>query len=153
MVAARWLTFAPPGFAALVISAAALAGHGLLWGLAAPLGRLPGLGGVLALTGLAWTGWAAWVLQRAGTPWQIGATPLVLVEEGPYRWSRHPMYGGLALAMVGGALALGSPPLALAAAGFVLVVAAVHVPAEEARLRQRFGGWYSDYQAAVRRWV
>ena len=29
----------------------------------------------------------------------------------------------------------------------------VLTPAEEARLRQRFGGWYSDYAAQVRRWV
>jgi protein-S-isoprenylcysteine O-methyltransferase Ste14 len=29
----------------------------------------------------------------------------------------------------------------------------VRIPAEEARLKQHFGGWYSDYAAQVRRWI
>lgn len=153
MAAARGGGWAPSGFAALAASGAALAGHGLLWGLAAPLGRLPAIGASMVLLGVSITAWAAWALRRAGTPWQMGATPLVLVEEGPYRWSRHPMYGGLALALAGGVLALGSPTLALAALGLAGALALWHVPAEEAALRRRFGGWYSDYAAAVRRWI
>jgi protein-S-isoprenylcysteine O-methyltransferase Ste14 len=34
-----------------------------------------------------------------------------------------------------------------------LLAPRVEIPAEEARLRRHFGGWYSDYAAQVRRWM
>lgn len=111
------------------------------------------LGTALAAAGLVWALWAAYALRRAGNALRLAATPQVLVDEGPYRYSRHPMYLGLALAIAGLALALVSPWLAGLALLFIVVVARVHVPAEEQRLRQRFGGWYSDYSTSVRRWL
>lgn len=131
----------------------ALVGHALVWGTAAPLGRLPAVGAAIALMGLGWAAWAALSLRQAGTDWRPGAQPSRLVDEGPYRFGRHPMYLGLALVLTGAALGLGSPLLALAVPLFVTVVSMVHIPAEEQRLRQAFGGWYSDYAASVRRWL
>jgi len=55
--------------------------------------------------------------------------------------------------MVGLAIALGVPTLLFAAAAFVFVVGRNHIPFEEQRLQRRFGGWYSDYAAQVRRWL
>lgn len=77
----------------------------------------------------------------------------MLVDEGPYRLGRHPVYLGTVLLLLGLGGALGVPLLAVAAALFAGIVAAVHVPHEEAQLLARFGGWYRDYAAAVRRWV
>jgi len=131
----------------------ALTGHGLVWGTAAPLGRLPAVGGVLAVMGLAWAGWAIFSLRQAGTDWRLGAPPTRLVDEGPYRFGRHPMYLGLVLLLAGAALALGSPLLALAVPVFVAIVSVLHIPAEERQLQQAFGGWYSDYASSVRRWL
>lgn len=135
-----------------MLAATALALHGLSFGLAAPLGQAPRVGLAVLAAGLSWALWAAWTLRHAGTPLRSGALALVLVEEGPYRWGRNPMLLGLAVAMLGASLTLGVPLLAVAAASFVLVVKRWHVPAEEAQLHQRFGGWYSDYTAQVRRW-
>ncbi|MEN9629322.1 MAG: hypothetical protein RJA10_2549 [Pseudomonadota bacterium] len=110
-------------------------------------------GAVLALAGLAMAAWAAWHLRAAGTPLARHAAPQVLVEEGPYRFSRNPMALGVAALLAGLPLALGVPLLALAAPAWLWRASRTHIPAEEARLSQRFGGWYSDYAAQVRRWV
>ncbi len=137
---------------AKALIAAALGAHAALWGAHAPLGRALVLGSALALLGIGWTVWAAWALRRAGTPVALRAEPQVFVDDGPYRFGRHPMYLGVTVAIGGAAVALGSPLLLLAAGGFWFIVARWHVPYEEAMLRQRFGGWYSDYAADVRRW-
>jgi protein-S-isoprenylcysteine O-methyltransferase Ste14 len=76
-----------------------------------------------------------------------------LVSNGAYRWSRNPMYTGLALAYIGAALLLGSWwPIVL----WPLVMLAVDrlvIRPEERYLTQRFGQAYADYRARVRRWL
>lgn len=99
----------------------------------------------LAGLGLGLTLWAAVQLRLAGAP-------RVLVEEGPYRFSRNPMALGLAGLLAGLPLGLDLPWLALAAPAYLAWVRRVRIPAEEAQLKQHFGGWYSDYAAQVRRW-
>jgi protein-S-isoprenylcysteine O-methyltransferase Ste14 len=76
-----------------------------------------------------------------------------LLTTGAYRWSRNPMYTGLAIAYLGGALLAGSWwPVALLP--FVmLVVARLVIRPEERYLSERFGEAYSDYRARVRRWL
>ena len=76
-----------------------------------------------------------------------------LIEEGPYRLGRHPMYLGIGALMLGAALGVGSPLLAGAALLFGAIVNAVHVPHEEAQLARRFGGWWRDYASGTRRWL
>lgn len=100
----------------------------------------------LAALGLSLSLWAGLQLRLAGAP-------QVLVEEGPYRFSRNPMVLGLAALLSGLPLAAGVPALAVAAPAYLAWARRVHIPAEEARLRQHFGGWYSDYAAQVRRWI
>ncbi|MBI3369638.1 MAG: isoprenylcysteine carboxylmethyltransferase family protein [Burkholderiales bacterium] len=101
------------------------------------------LGFALALIGVAWVGWAAWTLGRAGDR---------LVDEGPYRFGRHPMYLGSVLMLFGLALALMQPALAAAALGCALLLDRYRIPLEEQRLRRAYGGWYTDYAASTRRW-
>jgi protein-S-isoprenylcysteine O-methyltransferase Ste14 len=76
-----------------------------------------------------------------------------LVTTGAYRWSRNPMYTGLAIAYLGGALLVGSWwPVAV----WPLVIAAVRrlvIAPEEQYLSERFGQPYADYRARVRRWL
>jgi protein-S-isoprenylcysteine O-methyltransferase Ste14 len=76
-----------------------------------------------------------------------------LVTGGAYRWSRNPMYTGLAIAYLGGALLVGSWwPIAV----WPLVILAVRrlvIDPEEQYLSERFGRAYADYRARVRRWL
>jgi protein-S-isoprenylcysteine O-methyltransferase Ste14 len=146
------LRWRPPALV-LGLSAAALAMHIALWRAEAPFGRavFPGL--ALALAGLAWAYWAKALFRRAGTEILPHRPPRVFVDEGPFRFGRHPMYLGLAVLMLGVALASGSPFMLVASAGFIVLVSRVHIPHEEAQALRRFGGWYRDYMASVRRWV
>ena len=150
-VPSRWLRVRPPVIAR-ALAALALALHALVFGLEAPLGRSLAGGVSLLLAGLAWMAWAWWRFRRAQTPLPPTAQPTMLIDEGPYRFGRNPMYLGMTVMMLGIGLAAGVPFMAIAAANFVAIVAAVHIPHEEAQMRRTFGGWYSDYAASVRRW-
>jgi protein-S-isoprenylcysteine O-methyltransferase Ste14 len=82
----------------------------------------------------------------------ISVPPDRIVDTGPYRWNRNPMYSGHLIYLAGVALALGSW---IAAAVF-----AVHlfwfdrrVKEDEARLAERFGDPYRDYCRRVKRWI
>ena len=103
--------------------------------------------------GFGWMAWAWWCFRRAGTPLPPTAQPTVLVDDGPYRFGRNPMYLGMMVMMLGMGVAIGVPLMAIAAVNFVVIVDSVHIPYEEARLQRAFGGWYSDYAASVRRWI
>jgi len=150
--APRSVRLRPPALA-LGLAAVSLAAHGLLFGLAAPLGRAPWAGGAIAAAGLIWMLWAAWTFRRAATTLRPTGLPGVLVEEGPYRFGRNPMYLGITVMLLGTALGLGTPLLTASAVAFAAIVNAVHVPHEEDRMTRRFGGWYRDYARATRRWL
>lgn len=148
----RWLRLKPPALA-LCFSAAALALHALVQGAAVPWAQSLPAGVLMLLAGLGWMGWAWSLFRAAGNPLPPSARPAVLVDEGPYRLGRNPMYLGMTAMMLGLGVAAGVPLMALAALNFVAIVNAVHIPHEEANLRRAFGGWYSDYAASVRRWL
>jgi protein-S-isoprenylcysteine O-methyltransferase Ste14 len=91
--------------------------------------------------------------KRANTnfiPWKPSTS---LVTDGPYRFTRNPMYLGMAVLYVG--IALGSGLLwALALLPFVLMAIQIGViRREEAYLERVFGDQYRDYRAQVRRWI
>ena len=111
-----------------------------------------GLGLALAVAGLGWTAWAAWSLARAPAPLTAAGPARVLVEHGPYAYGRHPMYLGALLGLLGVGLAVASTAWMVAALLAFAVIDRWLVPAEEARLRRQYGGWYSDYAADVPRW-
>jgi len=113
----------------------------------------PTLGLALAVLALAWVGWAAWTLARAGNPLRPGAAPRRFVDEGPFAWSRNPMATGAIAATLGLGLALDVPAAGLAAAAALALWSRSRIRREERQLRQHFGGWYSDYAARVRRWI
>jgi protein-S-isoprenylcysteine O-methyltransferase Ste14 len=76
-----------------------------------------------------------------------------LVTTGPYRFTRNPMYLGMAFLYVALAFALGLVwPLIL----LPVVIAAVDrlvIAIEEAYLVRRFGQPYCDYMTRARRWL
>jgi len=76
-----------------------------------------------------------------------------LVTTGGYRITRNPMYTGLAIAYLGGAMLDGSwwP---LSTLSFALVaVGRVVIGPEQRYLANQFGQLYSNYRAQVRRWL
>lgn len=96
---------------------------------------------------------AARLFRKTGQdpkPWQ--PTP-ELVFDGPYRFTRNPMYVAMTLLTIGlGAAAdtLWTVPLAIAALGVVHVLV---VRREERYLEAKFGEPYLRYKARVRRYL
>jgi protein-S-isoprenylcysteine O-methyltransferase Ste14 len=111
------------------------------------LGILPvGVGVALAL-------WAARLFRTRETPIEPWATPSAFIDNGPYRFTRNPMYLGLALGLFGLALCLGSLTPLLVLPPFVWVITVRHIRPEESRLTALFGGEFTAYKARVRRWI
>jgi protein-S-isoprenylcysteine O-methyltransferase Ste14 len=76
-----------------------------------------------------------------------------LVTEGVFRLSRHPMYFGFVLVLLGIAVLVGSlTPFAVVVA-FGVLMDRVFIPAEEAAMETTFGTAWLGYKAKVRRWI
>ncbi|HEY1433854.1 MAG TPA: isoprenylcysteine carboxylmethyltransferase family protein [Thermoanaerobaculia bacterium] len=135
----------PPPFLYLL----ALAG-GYLLGRSWPV---PIAGAVLVVLGLGVAVSGVLAFRRAGTSPNPTRPTRALTVAGPYRFTRNPMYLGLALASAGGAFA-GN---ALWALLLVLAAAALMVPLviarEERYLESKFGDEYRRYRSRVRRWI
>lgn len=83
----------------------------------------------------------------------FGEEPPRLVETGPYRFSRNPMYLGVVTIIFGQATLLASWKIALAAALLWLFFHCVVVCLEEPHLRARHGAWYEQYCRRTPRWL
>ncbi len=97
--------------------------------------------------------WGDLAMKRAGTspfPWK---PTQVIVDQGPYAWSRNPLYVAQALIHAGIA-ALGDSWWAMAMLLPVLVVVRYGVIGpEEEYLTRKFGDPYLQYLQRVRRWL
>ena len=92
-------------------------------------------------------------LRQGGTAVSPYEPTKALVESGPYRFTRNPIYLGFSLVVVGGAtLANAAWPL-LGLAAVTPVVRGGVVAREEAYLARRLGAPYEAYRGRVRRWV
>ncbi|WP_132553670.1 methyltransferase family protein [Rhizobium azibense] len=111
------------------------------------------LGGIVFLAGLALLVWAAGTFRRAGTQIQTTRPTSTIVEEGPYRFTRNPIYIGMFLGLIGVAIAIDSLWLILVLVPFYLVIRYGVVAREEAYLERKFGDVYLAYKARVRRWL
>ena len=112
-----------------------------------------GLGVMLALLGLALTISAAGLFRKAET----GIVPFSdissLVTSGAFRFSRNPMYLGMALVLLGTALITGTAAGLLVAPAFMLIIQLRFILGEEQMMSEIFGGEYEDYRRRVRRWL
>lgn len=95
----------------------------------------------------------AYRLRRAGGPPGMSqGMPERLVEDGPYAWTRNPMYGGHLVFLAGLALTTRSP-VAVGLLGWHLHWFSERVRRDEERLRERFGAAYERYCARTPRWI
>jgi protein-S-isoprenylcysteine O-methyltransferase Ste14 len=91
--------------------------------------------------------------QRAGTPMSPAAVPNSLHRGGYFRYSRNPMYLGIAVGLLGFAILWSAlwnfvfPPL------FAIIVDVVAIRREEKTLMKTFGADYEDHRREVRRWL
>ena len=111
-------------------------------------GALRAAGVVVLALGIAGFVWSTRALGDSLTPYPRPRTEGVLVQHGPYRLVRHPIYAAGTLVFLGGAVA----------ASISATVAALMLPVlwwfkagvEERFLAERFPG-YAEYRRRVRR--
>jgi len=112
------------------------------------------------LTGLAWagvlltalgfviTGWARVHLGRLWSSVVTLKSGHTLVRTGPYAITRHPIYSGLLLALLGSALVFDSVGVT-AACALMIIGGSLKIHQEESLLTEHFGDAYRDYQREV----
>ena len=82
-----------------------------------------------------------------------GRPTTAIVESGPYRFTRNPMYVAMALAYFGLSLLLNTVWALLLLPVVVIVVDFLVIRREERYLTSKFGEPYRQYCARVRRWL
>ena len=91
---------------------------------------------IVAVAGEAIRLWAAGHLEKSRE----------VTRSGPYRWTRHPLYGGSALMAIGVVIASRSVVVAAVAALYIGMTIPAAIRAEEAFLRRTFGDTYDRYR-------
>jgi protein-S-isoprenylcysteine O-methyltransferase Ste14 len=130
---------------------------GLLLHVAFPLHVLPttlarGIGVVCVLVSLPLALATLRILSRAHTPDPMKPTT-ALVTEGPFRYSRNPIYLALTLLYVGMALLVNAWWILLLVVPVLVVIRYGVIAREEVYLARKFGEAYRQYTAQVRRWL
>ena len=92
------------------------------------------------------------VLLRNKTPFDPSKPTVKIVRQGPFRFSRNPMYLALVLLLAGVAVFSGSLWMCLAVAVLWIVLDIGAVRPEEEYLERKFGSRYLEYKDKVRRW-
>ena len=146
----------PPGVPVITI----LIGVGLqrLWpldfGFSLPAPERYWAGGVLVVGSLLGLGlWSVMLFRRSGqsvSPWK--GTPEIL-ERGPFRITRNPMYLQMVLACLGFSVILSNLWILALTPVCALILQTSSILPEEAYLERKFGQPYLDYKRRVRRWL
>jgi protein-S-isoprenylcysteine O-methyltransferase Ste14 len=143
-----------PPIALLLALAAGLALYWLY-----PLPWLPAgipnrwIGAAIFVLGFALAAWAIVTFTKAGTHVPTSQPTTAIVADGPYRFSRNPIYLGMFLGLTGFAVGLDSLWFFAALALFYFALRYGVVAREEAYLERKFGKVYLDYKSRVRRWL
>jgi len=147
--------FVPPPLIFLAFLVAGLALDHLVLrvatGVAAPVRYA--LAGVIGAAALAVGGSAFLRFRRAGTnpePWR---PTTVIVSTGVYRFTRNPMYLGMAVLYIALAIAADSVVALVLVVPAVAIIRYGVIAREERYLEAKFGDDYRRYKATVRRWL
>ena len=92
------------------------------------------------------------LMRRHNTPVDFTKPTIAIITEGPFRYTRNPLYVSLLLLFMGMAIIINSlwfVPLLVCMLAMFNVIARK----EEAYLETRFGETYARYRNSVRRWI
>lgn len=92
------------------------------------------------------------VLKEGKTPVSLKKQTTKIIDGGPFRFTRNPMYLSLVLLLFSLTVLFLSICFLLAAIFLWFVLDQVFVKYEEKHLYNQFGGGYMEYKSKVRRW-
>lgn len=111
------------------------------------------LGVLFFFAGLAISLWSSRKFKRVGTNINTFYEPGVLVTDGPFRYTRNPMYLGFALLLIGVSVLFGAFTSFLVPLVFILITNRWYIQFEERWMMDKFGHQYDDYRRKTRRWL
>jgi protein-S-isoprenylcysteine O-methyltransferase Ste14 len=116
---------------------------------------IPGrwVGGIVFAAAFALAVWAIVTIRRAGTAVETVKPTTAIVANGPYRFTRNPIYLGMVLGQIGLAIGFDSLWILATLVAFYFVLRHGVIAREEAYLERKFGRGYLDYKSRVRRWL
>jgi len=97
--------------------------------------------------------WTDNIFKKEKTTVNPYEKPSILIVSGPFRFSRHPMYLGMVVILLGVAVLLGSLTTFIFPIIFIILMQILFIPTEEKNLEIAFGYKYLDYKKKVRRWI
>jgi protein-S-isoprenylcysteine O-methyltransferase Ste14 len=97
--------------------------------------------------------WAIGTIRGAGTRIETNQPTTVIVTNGPFRFTRNPVYIGMLLGQTGVAIGFDNLWVLAMLVPFYLVIRYGVVAREEAYLERKFGAVYLGYKSRVRRWL
>ena len=97
--------------------------------------------------------WTDQIFKKLETTVKPFEKPSAFISEGPFKISRHPMYLGMFLALLGEAVILGSVIAFLIPLAWITTIEAIFIPTEERSMQDIFGNEYQEYRKKVRRWL
>jgi protein-S-isoprenylcysteine O-methyltransferase Ste14 len=111
------------------------------------------LGGSIIALALANDVWCATIFARHGTTILPHRAAAHLATDGPFRWSRNPIYVSHVAVVAGLALLLASPFTLLLTPLLAFGLQKLAIEPEERHLLAQFGEEYRAYMARTRRWL
>jgi protein-S-isoprenylcysteine O-methyltransferase Ste14 len=111
------------------------------------------LGGILFISGIVVIRWFFQTMRHNNAPVAYSAAESELVTDGPFRYTRNPMYLAIVLFHAGLACLVNALGFALVLPLHILVMQYGVIRHEERHLEHVFEEEYRAYKARVRRWI
>jgi protein-S-isoprenylcysteine O-methyltransferase Ste14 len=92
-------------------------------------------------------------MARAGTSFRTERPTTAIVADGPFRYTRNPIYVALTLLYLGIAMVLNALWVLLLIVPVMVLMQLGVIAREERYLERKFGDEYLRYKARVRRWL
>jgi protein-S-isoprenylcysteine O-methyltransferase Ste14 len=110
-------------------------------------------GGAAGIAAVGLVIWGKRTMEAAGTNVRPDQPALAIVADGPFAFTRNPLYLGVMGMFAGFGIALRSPAFLTVLVPLFLILEFGVVRREERYLETKFGSVYVDYKARVRRWM
>jgi protein-S-isoprenylcysteine O-methyltransferase Ste14 len=96
---------------------------------------------------------ASGLFRKAGTDVKPWKSTTAIVASGVYRFTRNPMYLGMAMLYTGLGFVFSSLGVFVLLPALILIIRTQVIAREERYLEGKFGDDYLDYKSRVRRWL